>query len=379
MKILHVSPSFYPATYFGGPIYSTYALCNVLAANRDVELRVLTTDSAGPHPGDRLEGIGHGPVERNNYQVYYCKRRLGVSFSPGLLAKLLPMIHWADVVHLTAVYSTPTIPTLLICKVLSKPVIWSPRGSLQRWQGSSRPRTKRLWETMCNWLCDKNRVTLHVTSASELASSRRIKRAAFAMIPNGVDFPAAAHKSQIEHPGVLRLLYLGRLDKIKGIENLLAAMEMCGPGVTLTICGDSSNGYTGTLKEMTDKLELSARVRFVGHITGEGRSRYLADCDVLVMPSFGESFGMSVAEALAHGVPVIASKGTPWSEVETVSCGLWVENDPASLAAAIKRIREMPMEEMGRRGREWMGREFSWDVVGTKMLNLYEGTVKAAA
>ncbi len=280
-----------------------------------------------------------GTVEQNGYHVYYCKRRLGVSFSPGLLARLLPMIRWADVVHLNAVYSAPTVPTLLICKALNKPVVWSPRGSLQRWQGSSRPRTKRLWETMCDWLCDKTRVTLHATSVRELADSRlRIGRAAFVMIPNGVDLPAKVRNSQAGNSGALRLLYLGRLDKIKGIENLLAAMQLCEPTVTLAICGDSSNGYIGSLRALTDKLKLNDRVRFEGHIAGEAKSRYLADSDVLVMPSFGESFGMSVAEALAHGVPVIASKGTPWPEVETVGCGLWVENDPQSLANAIERM-----------------------------------------
>ena len=377
MKILHVSPSFYPATYFGGPIYSTYALCNALAANPEVELKVLTTDSAGPRLRDRLEAKVSSAVEQNGYHVYYCKRWLGVSFSPGLVARLLPLIRWADVVHLTAVYSAPTVPTLLICKALNKRVVWSPRGSLQRWQDSSRPRTKRLWETMCDWLCDKTRVTLHATSAGELEASRlRIRRAAFVMIPNGVDLPATVRDSQPGNSGALRLLYLGRLDKIKGIENLLAAMHLCEPTVTLAICGDSSNGYIGPLRDLTDKLKLTARVRFEGHIAEEAKSRYLADSDVLVMPSFGESFGMSVAEALSHGLPVIASKGTPWSEVETVGCGLWVENDPQSLADAIERIRQMPLAEMGRRGREWMSREFSWEVIAGKMFKVYEGLVK---
>ena len=49
MKVLHVVPTFYPATYWGGPIHSLYALCRVLAIVPDVQLRVLTTDAAGPH------------------------------------------------------------------------------------------------------------------------------------------------------------------------------------------------------------------------------------------------------------------------------------------------------------------------------------------
>jgi len=195
------------------------------------------------------------------------------------------------------------------------------------------------------------------------------------MISNGVDLSATVRDSQPGDSGALRLLYMGRLNKIKGIENLLAAMQLCEPTVTLAICGDSSNGYIGSLRALTDKLKLSDRVHFEGHIAGEAKSRYLADSDVLVMPSFGESFGMSVAEALAHGVPVIVSKGTPWPEVETVGCGLWVDNDPESLSAAIKRMSKMPLEEMGKRGREWMSREFSWNVIAEKMFKVYEGLV----
>ena len=56
---------------------------------------------------------------------------------------------------------------------------------------------------------------------------------------------------------------------------------------------------------------------------------------------------MVVAEVLAHGVPVIASRGTPWSGTEEHGCGPWVENDPATLAAAIQRMSTMALSENG--------------------------------
>jgi glycosyltransferase involved in cell wall biosynthesis len=287
------------------------------------------------------------------------------------------MIRWADVVHLTAVYSASTIPTLALCRILNKPVVWSPRGSLQRWEDSSRPRLKRLWEFICNSLCDKERVTMHFTSDKELLeSASRIERAAVVVIPNGVDRVERPKHYSHEKPESLRLLYLGRLDQIKGIENLITALQGVDGSVTLSLCGEGSNGYAGTLKALTEKLGLVERVKFRGRVADEEKEICFDDSDVLVMPSFNESFGLSAAEALSHGLPVIASKGTPWSEVEKVGCGLWVENDPQSLADAIERIRQMPLAEMGRRGREWMSREFSWDVIAGKMFKVYEGLVK---
>ena len=173
----------------------------------------------------------------------------------------------------------------------------------------------------------------------------------------------------------LQLLYLGRLNRIKGIENLLEGVQKVDESVSLAICGDSSNGYSGELRALTERLGIGKRVKFHGHVTGEEKARCFAASDVFIMPSFSESFGISTAEALSHGIPVIVSKGTPWNDVEKVGCGLWVENDPTSLAEAIERIRQMPLDEMGTRGREWMSREFSWDVIAEKMLKVYQGLV----
>jgi glycosyltransferase involved in cell wall biosynthesis len=105
-----------------------------------------------------------------------------------------------------------------------------------------------------------------------------------------------------------------------------------------------------------------------------------------VIPSHAENFATVVAESLAHGVPVIASKGTPWSRVEEIGCGAWVENSSEALAAAIERMDShrdsssgaelarggaSPLEQMGRRGREWMEREYSWSQKAAEMKALY--------
>ena len=374
LKLLHVSPSFYPATYWGGPLYSAHQLCDSLSQTQEIVLRVLTTDSNGVSKEDRIPVDSFPTKGEHGYEIYYCRRDWGASFSTRLLRELPRMVRWADVVHLTAVYSAATIPTLILCKVLRKPVVWSPRGSLQRWEGSSRPRLKRLWEFTCNYLCDRERVTLHFTSDKEMAESAgKIQRASVVVIPNGVDSVEQPKHYSSEKSKSLQLLYLGRLDRIKGIENLLTAMKEADGPVTLSICGKGNNGYAHSLKALADKLGLAEQVRFEGHVTGQEKIKCFERSDVFVMPSHNESFGLSAAEALSHGLPVIVSKGTPWSEVEREGCGLWVDNNPQSLAQAINRIRQMPLQEMGSRGREWMAREFSWNVVAGKMFKVYEG------
>src|ERR1700737_1602234 len=101
-------------------------------------------------------------------------------------------------------------------------------------------------------------------------------------------------------------------------------------------------------------------MEMLGTILAEAKKRLFDWSDVALVPSYTENFAIVVAEALAHGVPVIASKGTPWSRLEEMRCGLWVDNDPETLADAIRGINTMPLQDMGTRGREWMQNEFSW-------------------
>jgi glycosyltransferase involved in cell wall biosynthesis len=112
-------------------------------------------------------------------------------------------------------------------------------------------------------------------------------------------------------------------------------------------------------------------VTFVGQVSGQTKRHFFEAIDLAVVPSHTENFGIVVAEALAHGVPVVASKGMPWQRLEERGCGLWVDNSPASIAHAIRQMTGAPLAEMGRRGREWMIEEFSWERVARDMCEVY--------
>ena len=374
MKVLHVITVFYPATYWGGPIYSTLGLCRALAAISRVQLRVLTTDSAGPRLEDRVSVDSFPMHYEPGYEVFFCRRTFGNDFSPSMLVHLVRLIRWADVVHITGVYSPTTIPGLLLCMAIGRPVVWSPRGALQRWPGTRRIVLKGLWEAICNVIIRNINCVLHSTSAAEETESRaRIPAARSIVIPNGVEIPGELSNRTWRAEGRLRLLYLGRLDEKKGIENLLRALALLPANAfSLTVCGTGGAEYVNTLVELCGTIGVQDRVIFAGQVESEEKSKALTSSDVCVVPSHTENFGMVVAEALAYGTPVIASTGTPWREMEEVGCGFWVNNDPASLAEALRRMREADLGEMGRRGHVWMAAKYSWNNVARKVLDVYE-------
>jgi len=376
VKVLYVSPSFYPAKHFGGTTSSGFGLCNALAQLPGIELRVLTTDADGPLRRQRLDGTPFPKHLSEGYPVYYCRGLFGTDVSLSMLSSLWPMIRWADVVHLNAVYSPPTIPVLMLTKLTNKAMVWSTRGALQRWSGTTRKNAKSIWDRVCSTLCDSDRVVLHVTSEQERRETlTRINKARAVIFANGVDTPIQV-QSDGRPQNALHLLYLGRLHQIKGIENLLGALAWVNSSTRLSICGDGQPEYSAKLRDLVAQLGLNDRVIFHGLVTDEAKESQFHQADVVVVPSFKEAFCMVVAEALAHGVPVIASRGTPWSRLEEMGCGLWVNNDASSLAEAITRAANMPRDEMGRRGREWMKREFSWPVIADQMVAQYRELVE---
>jgi glycosyltransferase involved in cell wall biosynthesis len=222
-------------------------------------------------------------------------------------------------------------------------------------------------------------ITLHATSDGERLDCERVfTRSRAVVIPYGVDVVDTAKRTGGR--GALHLLYLGRIHPQKAVENLLYACARWSgghggshpPAWSLTIAGSGDLAYERRLGQIALELGISPRVSFVGEVAGPAKEQLFEEHDLLVLPSPSESFGMVIAEALAHGLPVIASKGTPWRRMDDVGCGLWVDHDPNSLAAAIRRMSTMPLLQMGAKGRAWMQTEFSWQSIAEQMLHLYQ-------
>jgi glycosyltransferase involved in cell wall biosynthesis len=375
LKVLYVTPSFAPAWSYGGPTESSYQLCRHLAA-AGCRVEVLSTDADGLERVLAVET--RRPVEMApGLVVRYCRRLLRHSVSPALARRLFRSVKSSDIVHLQAVYSFPTVPTLLACRVLDKPLVWSPRGALQRWEGTRRAGAKRLWDMTCRAIAPPGMV-MHVTSEQERRDSAMcMPGVEAAVIANGVPVP-----EQVVHtPGDerLRLLYLGRFDPKKGLDNLFRACRILSDvrfGYSLEIAGSGPPHYEKSIKALAEQLSLDDHLKFLGNISRDRLAEVFQRADVLVVPSHGESFGIAVAEALAHEVPVIASKGTPWQRVEEHGCGLWVDNDPQSLARAIEKITKLPLREMGERGRRWMVAEYSWAEIARRMTGLYRSLIE---
>lgn len=135
----------------------------------------------------------------------------------------------------------------------------------------------------------------------------------------------------------VRLLFVGRLVRTKGAQDVLRAMSLLPAGsVTLDVVGDGPDATATT--RLTADLGLTDRVRFHGRVAYDALDRFYREADIFVFPSYREAGGIVVSEAMAHGLPVIvADRGGPASTVGA-DAGVRVPvATPGQLAEAVAR------------------------------------------
>ncbi|MFV0584157.1 MAG: glycosyltransferase [Parabacteroides gordonii] len=172
---------------------------------------------------------------------------------------------------------------------------------------------------------------------------------------------------------VKRIGYLGRVHPRKRVERLIEIWSRLQEPGELLIMGNGDPAYMEFLKKETERLNLK-NVRFEGFVTGEKKNRLLASLTCLVVPSDFENCGIITPEALLQEIPVIASTGSPWQDLETYRCGWWVNNDVNTLTGAVQKALSLSDEElqaMGKRGRQLVLGKYSVDVVSRQMKELY--------
>jgi glycosyltransferase involved in cell wall biosynthesis len=251
----------------------------------------------------------------------------------------------------------------------------SPRGMLDEWALSYRG-----WRKSLAWhayqLNDLR--TASAFCATSFMEARGIRalgfRQAIAVIPNGVELPDMSRR---DHAGVepRTVLFMSRLHPKKGLLDLVAAWGMAAaPGWRLVIAGPDEGGHRRVVEEAVARAGLSESIRFAGAVAGTAKRELFSAADIFVLPSYSENFGIVIAEALAHGVPVIATTATPWEELRSRQCGWWIEPGASPLAESLKQAMQVPVDErsaMGRRGRLLIEEHYSWRSIARQHIEFY--------
>jgi glycosyltransferase involved in cell wall biosynthesis len=196
-----------------------------------------------------------------------------------------------------------------------------------------------------------------------------------AIIPHGIEV-GAVKKSEPKN-GKLVVISLGRIHRKKGLINLVNAWSQLTeryPNWILKIVGPDEGGHTQELRCLVRNLNLNS-VQILPAVYGNEKAAMMEAASLFVLPSFSENFALTVGESLALGVPVIATKGTPWEGLEIENCGWWIDVGIEPLAQALDTAMALPetsRQELGHRGRNWMLRDFTWLNAAKQSMEVYK-------
>jgi glycosyltransferase involved in cell wall biosynthesis len=357
MRLLITATSLRPA--YGGPAYSVPALANALAAS-GVTVALWAADGSAEESallGDDVERLS-GPL------------KTAAAFAP-------------DAVHDNGLWLAHNHRIADLSRERGWPRIISPRGMLEPWAMAHKG-----WKKQAAWHLYQRRdlaraAALHATADPEAQTLLGHGFAApVACIPNGVDLPALAPRPPTAD-GPRTALFLGRIYPVKGLPMLIEAWARVRPaGWRLVIAGPDEAGHRRVVEAAVGAAGLEGDVRFVGPVEGQAKTELLGAAELFVAPSHQESFGMAIAEALAHGLPVLTTTAVPWSALEARGCGWRAEPRAAAIAAALRDAtgRSAPeLRSMGEIGRTYVAGAFGWESVAAQFLGLYERLLGGAA
>jgi len=192
------------------------------------------------------------------------------------------------------------------------------------------------------------KVLYHATSLEEEESIKKYmgKSARIKLIPNYMILPKKVDAMPNNEP---YLLYVGRLNHIKNIDIIISGLtksaSFMNSSLKFKIAGEKKGECYESLAAQVQSAGLSNKVEFLGMVTGEEKDKLYAGAKCLLLMSKSENFGNVIVEALSQGTPVIASKGTPWQQLDDKGAGWWIDAEPKLVAETVDELLSFDNEK----------------------------------
>lgn len=384
MRILYIIPYLYPAWAYGGTCRVCWEIARRMA-QRGHEVSAHTTDALDSHRRtastfEVVEGVKIHRFRNLSNRLAWNRIFLPLSFGRGLADTLRQM----DIVHVHEYRSVQDAVALPILQRTQTPFVISPQGSLPV---IGRSLLKRIYDPLVGKRMLQAAAGLHAINSMErdqyLAAGAPADRIYFAS--NGIN---ADEYETLTGPGNFRaqhnipataplVLFLARVNRIKGVDFLLAAFAQVArqmPAAVLALVGPD-DGYLAEAKRLMRELGIEDRVRYIGYLGGHEKMQAYRAADVYVLPSTYEILGITLLEALACEAPAIT----------TDRCGLadtLIQNQLGavvkfgaveSLAQAITQAltNREALRHDGPRRRNYVLNNFNWDTIADTWESIY--------
>ncbi|MEI6635330.1 MAG: glycosyltransferase [Planctomycetota bacterium] len=382
MRVLHVITGLWKNT--GGPAEVIPAICTAMVdAGADVTLATLAGDSAQSVDDAAAHGVcvlRYPPTFRHT-----------IWYSRELHRHIERLASEHDIVHIHGIWQFPDWVAAAAARRAGIPYVISPHGLLQ----PARLKKSSLKKRVATVLADRSMLNqascLHATAHDEADAFRLFGyRGPIAMIPNGITpaerigpdraamLEAAFRRDFPETQGRRLLLFLSRIEPIKGVTTLARAWVECArqhPDWHLVVVGPDERSHLREVLAILRDGGVLDRTTITGPLYGERKTAAYLASELFVLPTISENFGLVIGEALSHRLPVITTTGAPWSGIIDHGCGWWIDPSQTTLLDALRVALPLPRAELaarGERGAAWIDADYTWEAESRLLMQTYD-------
>lgn len=399
LKVLQIIPSI--SAVYGGPSQMIRGFSHALA-RQGAEVTILTTDSNGDIGQAPLDVPLDYPVKQDGYTIRYfrCAPFRRYKFSLGLFAWLYHHADEFDIAHIHALFSPVSSVSAAIARHRKLPYILRPLGTLDPADIQKKRNLKYLYAAVLERPNIAGAAGLHFTSPQEHKVSERFGTDTPGMvIPLGVKQPkpltnpdaalsaittpaAASPPFNIpipDDPNIPIILFMSRIDPKKGLDLLIPALENLvanGQPFHFVLAGTNPQdpAYEKGVGDRIQFSPIAASTTITGFVQGQQKQALLQKADLFVLPSYYENFGISVAEAMVAGTPVLISDQVHiHTDVQQSESG-WVCscNESALTMELLKALQDAEgRRQRGANAQHCALEKYSWSAIAQRTLGKY--------
>lgn len=377
MRVLHVIPAI--ADRYGGPGVVAVETVRALRG-AGVDAMIATTDADG---AGRLAVSTGRIIDWDGVPAVVLPLGGGERFKwSGSLARWLSEhVSGFDLVDIHAVFSHSSVAAARACRRSAVPYVVRPHGALDPWSLTRKAWRKRLllWSGGRRLLAGASFV--QYTTTAERAGAEH----ALPWLPQGHVVPLGVDDGLFSEPSpdLVRpyVLAMSRLEAKKSLELLIEAFHDVTVGPLghwrLVVAGDGDAAYASVLRRHASAGQAADRIEFPGWVRGDVKRSLLSRASLFASPSTQENFGLSLAEAMAAGVPVLVTPGVNLSDAITSAGAGWVVgHGRGAIAAALAHIlADVAARSASGQAARQLADTFRWRNSATAVIRLYEAAL----
>lgn len=381
MTVGHVAASF--SVRWGGPVAVLEGLLPLMASSVTIRMFAPVVCRSG-NLDTSLYGIDVWSARAGALS------RIWTGYGYEVRNRALEFIAGCDVIHIHELWHYPHYVVSRAARRCRVPVVVTPHGALEPWALRYKRARKELYSLLFQRRALQRATFVQALTQREADAIARfgVTRERIRIIPNGLPRETVMSLNQRDRhsSGGSSMsrgygLFLGRIHPQKGLDLLVRSLPLLVAryrNVRIVVAGPDEGGHQSDIERLARLLGVRDRLTFTGLVQGEEKWRLLLGANFFVLPSYSEGFSMALLEALAVGLPVVATKVCEIGTLGKREAAILVDPLPEALAAGVDLVLSHPIlaQRLGENAKRLVLERYTWEAVAEQMLQLYEEAIE---